>query len=233
MADAKPPHVNALLADDNLVTRTLLSETLRRLGHDVTAVEDGAAALAAFQARGTQVLILDWMMPGMDGLEVCRRIRTLPGGGEVFILMVTAREGTTAVSEALAAGVDDYLVKPVTPELLAARITIAARRLEQDAARRQAETALAESQRLAGIGQTALALQHEINNPLTALLASAQLMAEEAPDESALRRELDEIVALARRIADVVRRLTANHDGTSVQYLRAARMLDLSPRNEQ
>jgi DNA-binding response OmpR family regulator len=219
--------MRVLLADDSALGRRLVEATLTRAGHDVTSVADGEEAVAAFARLSPPLVILDWLMPNVDGVEACRRIRVLPGGPEAFVLMITARDQSADLVDALGAGVDDYMMKPVTPEMLAARVIIAERRIEQNALRRRAEDALAAAQRLAGIGETTLALQHEINNPLAALLVHAQILVTEAATP-ALKADLDLVVELTRRIADVVRSLSELKAPRSVQYLGASSMIDLA-----
>lgn len=219
--------MKVVLADDSALGRRLLEATLSKAGHDVTAVADGEEAVAAFARVAPALVILDWLMPNVDGLEACRRIRALAGGADAFVLMVTARDQSADLLDALAAGVDDYMMKPVTPEMLSARVVIAGRRLEQNVLRRRAEDALAAAQRLAGIGETTLALQHEINNPLAALLVHAQLLVSDAATP-ALKKDLDLVVKLTRRIADVVRRLSELKAPRSVPYRGGASMIDLS-----
>jgi CheY-like chemotaxis protein len=167
-------------------------------------------------------------MPGLDGLEVCRRIRGCEAGRDTFVLILTARDGRDDLLMALGAGADDYMTKPATPEHLRARLTIAATRIEQNTARRRAEEALARARWLAGIGETAIALQHEINNPLTALLTYAELLGADAAVPAEQRSAAAAIAEQARRIAAVVKRLAAMDDPRSVEYLAGARMLDLS-----
>ena len=217
-----------LLADDSPVERRLAEVTLSETGHTVTAVADGAQAVTSYAALAPALVILDWMMPNVDGLEACRRIRALPGGEDTFVLMLTGRDNSADLVAALDAGVDDYTTKPVTPDMLRARVAIAARRIEQNFLRRRAEAALAAAERLAGIGETTLALQHEINNPLAALLVHAQLLASEAATPTA-RKDIDLVVELTRRIADVVRRLSEIKAPRSVRYLGSSSMIDLAP----
>jgi DNA-binding response OmpR family regulator len=232
LEDAQAVHVvmQIVLADDSAVTRRMLSATLDRAGHEVVAVADGEAAWAAFERHRPLMMVLDWQMPGLDGLDVCRRVRLAPGGTDVFVLMVTGRDATSHLSDALAAGVDDYLAKPATPEHLAARVRIAEGRIAQTMARRRAEEALANAQWLAGIGHTALALQHEITNPLMALLTHGLLLAEDPAATPGVREQVTTILAQARRIADVVRRLRELKDPKAVEYLGSSSMLDLSTR---
>ena len=220
--------MDVVLADDSDVSRRVLAATLERCGHRVMAVADGEAAWAAFQESRPPMLILDWQMPGLDGLEVCRRVRSSPGGADVFVVMVTGRDTSAHLADALAAGVDDYVTKPVVALHFEARVRIAERRIEQTAARRSAEEALATAQWLAGIGQTALALQHEINNPLMALLTNAQLLAEDTAAPASYREQASSILEQTRRIAGVVKRLRELKQPRSVEYVGSARMIDLS-----
>jgi len=225
--------MDVVLADDSDVSRRMLAATLERCGHRVTAVADGEAAWMAFEQSRPPMLILDWQMPGMDGLEVCRRVRSSAGGVDVFVLMVTGRDTSTNLADALEAGVDDYVTKPVAPPHLEARLRIAERRIEQTLARRSAEDALATAQWLAGIGQTALALQHEINNPLMALLTGAQLLADDAAAPQSYRQQAGSMLEQTRRIAAVVKRLRELKQPRSVEYVGNARMIDLSGKTGQ
>ena len=219
--------MKVVLADDSALSRRLMEATLSRNGHDVTSAADGEEAVAAFARIGPSLVILDWLMPNVDGIEACRRIRALPGGADAFVLMVTARDQSADIVDALGAGVDDYMMKPVTPEMLTARVIIAERRLEQNLLRRRAEDGLAAAQRLAGIGETTLALQHEINNPLAALLVHAQLLVIDATTPES-RKDLDLVVELTRRIASVVQRLSDLKAPRSVPYLGGSSMIDLA-----
>lgn len=217
-----------LLAEDDAVTRLMLAAALREASHEVVAVEDGALAWAAFDRESFSMVILDWLMPQLDGLTVCRRIRASEAGRDTFILVITGRSTADDVAEALVAGADDYVAKPVTPAFLRARLTIAERRIEQNLARRRAEDGLARAQWLAGIGQTSLALQHEINNPLMTLLSEAGLLAGDRELNEAQRLQVQTIAEQARRISQVIRQLARLDDPRTIEYIRGARMLDLS-----
>ena len=232
--------LNVLLADDDPTMRVLLSHVIVQAGHTVTAVAaDGEAAWHAFVAAPAPVLILDWEMPRLarrhDQDErhiavLCRRIRASEHGDVPFILIVTARDSSEDLTEVLDAGADDYMEKPVTPNRLQARLRIAERRIEVSAARRTAEAELQKARYLAGIGETSLALQHEINNPLAALLSHATLIEQHMLDEREEREALATIAAQARRIAEVVKRLREIQNPRSVEYLGSARMIDINPK---
>jgi DNA-binding response OmpR family regulator len=146
------------------------------------------------------------------------------------VLLLSARAGQEAAVEGLAAGADDYLFKPFTPSSITARLVIAERRIEANDARWAAEEALANAQWMAGIGQTALAIQHEINNPLAALLSNAQLMLMDDALPSEVRPLAEDMLAQARRVASVVKRLSQLEAPKTVEYLTGEPMLDLSER---
>jgi diguanylate cyclase (GGDEF)-like protein len=104
--------VKILIADDEPVSRRLLEGTLVRLGHEVIAVEDGDQALAALLAPdGPRLAILDWMMPGIDGLDVCRQVRQRPTP-YTYLILLTSRDQRSDMLEGLDTGADDFLTKP-------------------------------------------------------------------------------------------------------------------------
>jgi DNA-binding response OmpR family regulator len=225
--------VNVLLADDDPIMRLLLTKVVEQCGHTVVmAAADGEEAWEAYTSAPPPLVILDWEMPRTNGLEVCRRIRESISSDETFILMVTARDRTEDLTAVLDAGADDYMSKPVTPDNLQARLRIAERRIEMNAARRRAEEELRKARYLAGIGETSLALQHEINNPLAALLSHASLIEAKMVEPHEMDEALATIVQQARRIGDVVKKLRELDNPRSVEYLGQARMIDIDPRKK-
>jgi DNA-binding response OmpR family regulator len=222
--------MRVLFADDDVIARTLLAAVLADLDHEARVTDDGAKAWEAFQAEPFPLVVLDINMPEVDGLEVCRRIRAHEARRTAFVLIVTARDGREDLARVLDAGADDYMTKPTSPENLRARLEIAEQRIAQDAARRAAEDELARSRWLAGIGETTIALEHEINNPLSALLGHAELMMMDQGLSEEQAEQLRIIQEQAARIAQVVRRLAKLKNPQSVEYLQGSMMLDLSSR---
>ncbi len=210
--------------------RLLHEEVLRSCGHEPVVASDGAEAWAIFERETPPLVILDWQMPGLDGLEVCRRIRAHPEGDTTFVLVVTARDGAEDLTTVLDAGADDYLSKPVTPDNMQARLRIAERRIEVSRARKTAEEELRRARYLAGIGETTLTLQHEINNPLAALLTNVSLIRSGVLTEDEVAESMVVIEEQGRRVADVVKRLRQierERSAMSVEYLGSQRMIDL------
>jgi two-component system, OmpR family, response regulator MtrA len=117
-----------LLVEDDPAARQALELALRRLGYDVRLAETGEAALESISGTALDVVVLDVMLPGVDGFEVCRRLRR---DSDVPVIMLTARGDDFDIVAGLEAGADDYVVKPVQPRVLDARIRAVLRRLAQ------------------------------------------------------------------------------------------------------
>ena len=118
-----PQTMRILIAEDDLVTARLLRALLDSWGFEVVTVTDGISALAVLQTPDApRLAILDWMMPGLDGPEVCRRARAYRPGVPLYLILVTSREARRDVVAGLDAGADDYVVKPPDPEELRSRL---------------------------------------------------------------------------------------------------------------
>ncbi|HAF03042.1 MAG TPA: DNA-binding response regulator, partial [Spartobacteria bacterium] len=102
-----------LLVEDHQESRKTLQHLIGRRGHEVFAVGSGEEAEKVMAAQKFPFLILDWMLPGKSGIELCQELRAQPRGDEMFILLVTARQDTEDLERALAAGANDYLTKPL------------------------------------------------------------------------------------------------------------------------
>ena len=120
-----------LVAEDELIIRTLVGDVLKKSGFDVVKVSDGANALGAMQAPDAPPLaILDWMMPEVDGLEVVRRIRAQSTNRPPYLILLTARDSKVDLVAGLQAGANDYVSKPFDPRELLARVAVGRRMIE-------------------------------------------------------------------------------------------------------
>lgn len=119
--------MNILVAEDDPVSALVLRRALERLGHSVSAATNGDDALNLFRRQPCSAVVSDWMMPGMDGLELCGRIRALAPERYTYLLLLTAKTQREDRLMALAAGVDDFLTKPIDLADLTARIRVAER----------------------------------------------------------------------------------------------------------
>jgi CheY-like chemotaxis protein len=120
--------MDVLIAEDDPVSRRTLEATLQKWGHCVRVTPDGTAAWETLSADDAPPLaILDWMMPGIDGLELCRRIRQTPGRCGTYVILLTARGDKRDIVAGLESGADDYLTKPFDREELRARVNVGLR----------------------------------------------------------------------------------------------------------
>ncbi|HEV2386611.1 MAG TPA: diguanylate cyclase [Candidatus Acidoferrales bacterium] len=120
-----------LIADDDPVSRRLLENLLRKWDYEVVPARDGQEAWGILRAPGApRLALLDWMMPGMNGLEICRELRKDVAGNYTYVILVTARDSKIDVIEGLEAGADDYLTKLFHPEELHSRLRVGQRILD-------------------------------------------------------------------------------------------------------
>lgn len=126
--DSEPTRV--LLVDDDSRMLRLISHHLRREGYEVMTSDSSGGGLAAALEHHPQIVITDWMMPGMSGIELCRTLRRSQAGAKMYILLVTARGEDDQIVEAFEAGADDYVVKPFNPRILLARVRAGQRMIQ-------------------------------------------------------------------------------------------------------
>ncbi|MET0543347.1 MAG: SpoIIE family protein phosphatase [Variovorax sp.] len=122
MSTASATPARMLVVDDNEMNRDVLSRRLQRNGHAVEAVEDGEHALARLRDQSFDLILLDVMMPGIDGYEVLGRLKAQPATRHIPVIMISALGETDSVVKCLALGADDYLTKPFNPLILQARV---------------------------------------------------------------------------------------------------------------
>lgn len=120
-----------LIAEDDPISRRVLAATLDKFGYEVEVASDGAQAWAMLQREDAPLLaILDWMMPELDGVEICRRVRLIPAATPPYLILLTAKSGKEDVVAGLDAGANDYLTKPFHRAELRARVQVGAHVLE-------------------------------------------------------------------------------------------------------
>ena len=145
-----------LIADDEAVPRMVLERTLREWGHDVIAVSEGLSAADILLNKDAPAMaILDWMMPGMEGPEICRRARTFGNPVPTYCILLTAKDDIDDVVRGLDSGADDYVTKPFDRNELRSRIMVGFRVVELQrglvARVRELECAVAREKLLQGL----------------------------------------------------------------------------------
>lgn len=222
--------MKVLIAEDDPVSRRILEASLVRWGYTVVTCVDGAEAWRELQRKDApQLAILDWMMPGTDGLEVCRKVREKSVDLSVYIILLTARKGSEDTVMGLDAGADDYVVKPFNREELRARVQVGVRMLDlqQKLADRIRENAQFEM-----LTQTTRALAHHVRNAITPILGMAELFDGEKVSEAENLKRL--AIQEGNRIAAVIDALIEVSESGVVPTVPYAgqmskHMLDLEP----
>ncbi|HKV10428.1 MAG TPA: ATP-binding protein, partial [Thermoanaerobaculia bacterium] len=189
-----------LLVEDNADLRSFIAGRLSRL-YRVETAADGIAGLETARRVQPDLVVSDVMMPGMDGHELCRRLRADPAFATTPILLVTARAGSEALAEGLEVGADDYVVKPFALRELEARIAAHLRAKETERQLHERES------RLAAIGQMTSAVVHDLRNPLTLVKGYADLAhghALRGVDTATIARELDMVRGESERLRRMI-----------------------------
>lgn len=208
-----------LIAEDEPTSRMVLKAHLRQWDHEVVECTDGATALEILQGpEAPPLVILDWQMPGIDGLEVCRRMRQDAHSMLPYIIFVTARDHADDILAGLRAGADDYITKPLRENELYARLQVGRRVVNL-------WSRLLEAERNRVLMQTAGAAAHEINNPLTILMGKVQLLQMQATDES-FKRHLEQIHDNAQRIGRIVSNMETARQYATKPYIKGTDIVD-------
>ena len=242
------PQAKILVVDDNETNRALAQSTLEDEGYAIVQARGGAEALTLFESEAPDCILLDVRMPDLDGLEVCARIRQLPGGAEVPVLFLTALRDIDTFDKALAAGGNDFLTKPVRPAELVVRVQTALKlrrmsaelRGHYDLLKRQRDDLLRlqlQKERLMAF------VVHDLKNPVNAMDLQAQLLLREedlspTARESArqIRNEARQLTRMIVNLLDVAKadegQLAAHRKSVALGPLVAAVLAELQPAAE-
>ncbi len=226
-----------LVAEDDGPAATLLELVLTRVGYEVVMAPDGKVALELLEhGPPPDMLLLDWMLPEVSGLEVCERARERWDPLTLPILMVTARADPASIAAAFDAGANDYITKPFLGAELRARVAahLRTRRLVEE--RRLMDEHLLERERLSSLGLLVSGVAHDLNNPLAGISGYAQLLLidEENPSRSEdLQRIINEVQRCRCIVADLLsfaRRQPTEHSRVSMRTI-IDKALDLHQRH--
>ncbi|TWT34320.1 hybrid sensor histidine kinase/response regulator [Blastopirellula retiformator] len=183
--------MRVIVADDSTLVRTMLQETLDKAGYEVIAYDNGSDALEAISNGESRLAILDWMMPGYSGLEICQQLRDNRASQWVYAILLTAKDHPDDILRAFEAGASDYVSKPFREAELLARIAVGARMIKL-------QTELAQAQRLESVGQLAAGIAHEINTPTQYVGDNTIFLKDAFKDLNDTLTQCDELLKAAR-----------------------------------
>ena len=214
--DATTPAVDAhlLVVDDDEANRDILSRTLSRQGYHIETAESGAEALRALRRKSYDLVLLDIVMPGMDGLAVLEEIRKDPAMHEVPVVMISAFDEMANVVSCIQAGAIDYLFKPFNPVLMRARLAATLERKRLLDAERRRTHELEKLSRDLGRSNTDLerfawAVSHDLQSPLRTMVSFMQLTQRKAQGrlDEETNRLIDDAVAAGKRMSQLIKDL--------------------------
>ncbi len=200
-----------LIAEDDPTLQMVLKSILQRLGHEIVVAEDGNQAWKILQTDSPKLAILDWMMPGIEGVELCRRVRERTDGDYVYIILLTGKVENKDIVAGLDAGADDYITKPFDSDVLHSRVAVGARIVqyetvlaeknvqlqhygsEMEKLAQERSKQLIHAERMATVGLLSAGIAHEINNPATFIAGNIQTLERFCTDmEPALRQQIQQ-----------------------------------------
>jgi signal transduction histidine kinase len=217
-----------LVVDDAVSTVRMLTHMLKHQGYEVLPAYSGQEGLDRAAAERPDAILLDLMMPGMDGIDVCRRLKADTQLGMIPVILVTAKDMDEDVVRGLDAGADDYVTKPLNHQVLIARLRAAIRvkeghdllaqanenlrseireRLKAEETLRKKDEELRQSQKLEALGLLAGGVAHEFNNALQAIIGYSEAIQGKLCSEDASYRYSEQILEVAGGAANIARQL--------------------------
>ena len=190
-----------LIAEDNSTSRRILESILIKWNYEVISARDGIEAWEKLQGSDPpRLMILDWMMPGKNGVELCRELRERNDVVPMYIILLTARDDKNDIVEGLSAGADDYIAKPFNKDELQARIDVGRRMVEL-------QDALIEREKLQVIFEITGTICHELTQPMQAISGNSELILMNIQENDPLYRNIKTIKEQVDRMGNITQKL--------------------------
>jgi len=208
-----------VIADDDPISRKVVIKIIERAGHKAFETDNGITAWEMLRLKKSRMLISDWMMPGMDGIELSRKIRETEWPCYIYIILLTGNNDKGNVAKGLDAGADDYLIKPVQYDELTARMRSGQRIIQLEENYRIMNTQLLLSDKMASIGQLAAGIAHEINNPIGFISSNLATLAGYQKDIAPLIEEYRKFIEALKNSNNNGKETKASSIGTMQQRI--------------
>jgi phosphoserine phosphatase RsbU/P len=210
-----------LVADDSKTSRTRLKQILTAWGYDIQVATDGYEAWRMLSASDRpEIAILDWMMPGIDGIDLCRKIRRKAELRDLYIILLSSRDKRDDIYEGIHAGANDYIFKSHAEEDLKIRLEVGRSIVEL-------KHELISKQKMQGALELAGAICHELNQPLQVILGYSEMLADEMPQDHPDRETIMEMQHASQRIGSLTRRLMNITRYETMDYLGDHKIMDI------
>ena len=214
----KQPSAHVLVVDDDEIMREAASGALTEAGFLVSEAENGVQAMDTLETIRPEIILMDVMMPEMDGFDTTRAVRRKAGYAHVPILIMTALDDLDSINRAFEVGATDFITKPINWVILVERIRFMIRAVRMMNAQRQLQKELVQAQKMEALGTLAGGVAHDLNNVLSAIVSYPELLLLQLNSDSPLRKPILTIQHAGQRAAEIVQDLlTLARRGVSVK----------------
>lgn len=225
-APSKKPSTILVVDDDPLVAE-LLKTRLTSFGYDVIVANSAEDGLALDAKMRPDLILLDVVLPEMSGFEACQKFNTMHKDRYVPVLLITSMDALDSKIKGLDSGAYDYMTKPFEAAELLARVRSALRTKGLYDELQDTRAKLTEAEKLATLGEMVITLRHEINNPLQAIMLSAENLLNDLKEGNVSKEDIETVIKSCERITETLRLTTRLKRIRSSQYVGDADMLDL------
>jgi two-component system cell cycle sensor histidine kinase/response regulator CckA len=233
MAPKKEPRPQVLIIDDDAILRAVARTSLERAGISISEAVNGVEGLEAVKRLKPEIVLLDVMMPEMNGYDTCRAIRELPGGDSIPVVMVTALEDVESINRAYEVGATDFMTKPIEWIILVQRVRYLLRAVRQTNERKQLAKRLQQARKMEAVGTLASGIAHDFKNVLQVIQGSAELLMLGKSDDDpgyedvhtifdASQRGVEivqQMLSYGRKLESIKKRIDLNHQVRQVKSL--------------
>jgi CheY-like chemotaxis protein len=227
-----------LLVDDEKMNLKLLRTVLRKGGYQFLEVESGEAALELLEREKVDLIVLDLMMPGIDGFGVLEKIKDNPSTVFIPVIIASALKDSAAIEKGLELGANDYFTKPLSDDdrrfqlPLKVRNLIKMKKMQDELINlnqelRKTQEKLIEKEKQSAVVEMAGAASHELNQPLTAILGNLQLVIAKLKEDDPLAQRLNKVLGQVDRMVELVKKIGQITRYKTKEYAKDVRIVDI------
>jgi CheY-like chemotaxis protein len=235
---------NILLVDDEKMNLTILEAVLRRGGYQFFEADSGEKALDILQRENIDLILLDLMMPGMDGYQALERIKQNPATSFIPVIIASALKESVDVEKGLELGANDYFTKPLSDDdrrfqlPLKVRNLIKIKKMQDELSGlnrelKRTQEKLIEKEKEAAVVEMAGAASHELNQPLTAIMGNLQLAISKLSPDDPLAEKLNRVLNQVERMVDIVKKIGQITRYRTKKYAENVNIVDINNSSDQ
>lgn len=227
-----------LLVDDETMNLKILRTILRKGEYRFLEAQSGEEALGLLRTEKADLIVLDLMMPGMDGFEVLERVKSDPSTDFIPVIIASALKDSSAIEKGLELGANDYFTKPLSDDdrrfqlPLKVRNLVKSKKMQDQLANlnrelKETQEKLIEREKVSAVVEMAGAASHELNQPLTAIMGNLQLVMSKLPQEDPLAKRVDKVLGQVDRMVEIVKKIGQITRYRTKEYAENVRIVDI------